>query len=261
VTAAPGGAAAPSYGGRCAGSAGPYRLILHMTALSAVLIGAPELLPALRVRAGADSDVVTFSDNHPLEALQLITKMRPPLVVLERLFAATPRGAALINRLKGDPALTNLEIRVLSHTGDYRRTVHRPTVVEASVGAAGSGGAIEGTTAAHDPSLDWHGTRRAPRVRIREGFEVHVDGNAAALVDLSAVGAQVLSGAVLRPNQNVRMLLPDEGEIVRVRALVAWAKFELPRAAGGVPRYRAGMDFRDAEAAILDALCGRNRKD
>jgi hypothetical protein len=36
-------------------------------------------------------------------------------VALERVFAATPRGAALINRISADPTLRQLEIRFVSH--------------------------------------------------------------------------------------------------------------------------------------------------
>ena len=50
--------------------------------------------------------------------------------MLERLFAATPRGAALINRIKTDPQVSQAEIRVMSHTGDYTRVVSRGAVVE-----------------------------------------------------------------------------------------------------------------------------------
>ena len=55
--------------------------------------------------------------------------------------------------------------------------------------------------------LDQRGTRRAPRVRMREGIEVLVDGNTASLVDLSTVGAQVVCTSVLKPNQRVRVTL------------------------------------------------------
>ncbi len=41
------------------------------------------------------------------------------------------------------------------------------------------------------PALDQKGTRRAPRVRIKDGVEVAVDGNPASLIDLSTVGAQL----------------------------------------------------------------------
>ena len=36
-----------------------------------------------------------------------------------------------------------------------------------------------------------------------------VDGNPAALVDLSTVGAQVVSPTVLKPNQRVRVVLGE----------------------------------------------------
>ena len=59
----------------------------------------------------------TFSDHEALEALEAITSRRPSVIAFERLFAATSRGAALINRIKADPALHRAEIRVVSHDG------------------------------------------------------------------------------------------------------------------------------------------------
>ena len=74
-----------------------------------------ELLDALRESAAGGGEVLTFSDNEPLKALEAITARRPNVIALERLFAATSRGAALINRIKADPALAGAEIRVVSH--------------------------------------------------------------------------------------------------------------------------------------------------
>ena len=48
--------------------------------------------------------------------------------------------------------------------------------------------------------LDQTGTRRAVRFRIRSRVNVLVDGNNASLVNLSTVGAQVVSPTVLKPN-------------------------------------------------------------
>src|SRR6188768_2668763 len=91
-----------------------------------VLIGAADLLPGLRERAGAvNGEVLTFADVDALSALEAITKRRPGVVALERMFAVTPRGAALINRIKNDPALRQSEIRVLEHDSDYQRIVPR----------------------------------------------------------------------------------------------------------------------------------------
>ena len=43
------------------------------------------------------------------------------------------------------------------------------------------------------PPLDKRGTRRSPRYAIAGAVEVIVDGNRATLVDLSTIGAHVLS--------------------------------------------------------------------
>src|SRR6478609_572376 len=97
---------------------------------AALVIAAENLMPALRERVKVDGEILAFSDSEPIQALQAIMEERPGLVVLERLFAATPRGAALINRIKSDPQLANAEVRVMSHTGDYSRQVSKPSKVE-----------------------------------------------------------------------------------------------------------------------------------
>jgi CheY-like chemotaxis protein len=232
---------------------------------SAVVIGASELLDALKTSAGVGG-ALAFPDTQPLQALQAITEQRPALVVLERLFAATSRGAALINRIKSDPSLTQTEIRVLSHTGDYARVIARPAgAAEAPAAAVGKAGAapvavappVNQAPAGEAPRpLDWHGTRRAPRVNVRDGVEMQIDGDAAVLVDISVIGAQVLSGASLRPNQRVRVALQQDEGPIRFRASVAWAKFELPKS-GGAPKYRAGLEFVDADQAALTRYCER----
>jgi len=137
---------------------------------STVLIGATDVMPALREQLEGGADALSFADSEPLEALKAITAHRPPLIVLERLFAATPRGAALINRIKSDPSLTHVEVRVVSHSGDYVRTVSRPAPVAATAPALSAiePAAPAAVTEPAEPNpLDWHGTRRAPRVRVR----------------------------------------------------------------------------------------------
>lgn len=222
-----------------------------MSAPCTVVIGSPELLPALRERVGAAGDVLTFSDQDPLRALEAIVAHRPQIVAFERLFAATSRGAALINRIKADPSLTQAEIRVVSHDSDYVRVSPRPRHTP-----GGAAVAVE-IPATREQPLDWRGTRRAPRVRITDGIEVMVDGNTAMLVDLSAIGAQVISPVVLRPNQRVRMALTDDVAVVRFNASVTWASFGMT---SGMPRYRAGLEFADADGAAVTAFGERHKK-
>jgi hypothetical protein len=227
--------------------------------MPAVVIAASNLMPSLQDRLAEDGELLPFSDTEPIQALQAILEQRPSLIVLERLFAATPRGAALINRIKTDPQLGHAEVRVMSHTGDYTRVVSKPAVQEApaAVGAAGAPSSAP-EEAMEAPRLDWQGTRRAPRHRVRNGVEIQLDGNPASVVDLSVVGAQVLSPTILRPNQKVRVSIPHDDFVMRFRGAIAWAKFELPRASAP-QRYRAGVEFTDADAAAVDAFCSKNR--
>ncbi len=234
--------------------------------MPAVVIAATNLMPSLRDRLEGEGDLLTFADTEPIQALQAILEQRPSLIVLERLFAATPRGAALINRIKTDPNLGHAEVRVMSHTGDYTRQVAKPSPVEATAGAVavpgGGATAYAGTSSAAPleapRTLDWQGTRRAPRFRVRPGLEIQVDGNAASVVDVSTVGAQVISQTILRPNQKVRVSVPNDDFVMRFRGTIAWAKFELPTPAAA-PRYRAGVEFLDADTVALDHFCNKNR--
>lgn len=181
-----------------------------------------------------NSEVLTFADADALRALEAMHKRRPNVVALERLFAATPRGAALINRIKADPHLTNAEIRVVSRDADYMRVSPRPIVAE---------------------HLDHRGTRRAPRVKMAGGVEALVGGTRSVLIDLSRVGVQVVSPGGLKPKQEVRIVLRDGQGAVEGTGLVAWASFEMAESG---PRYRAGIDMNGAEASVVDAYATRH---
>jgi hypothetical protein len=236
---------------------------------AALVIAAHNLMPALRERVKVEGEILTFPDTEPILALQTIMEQRPELVILERLFAATPRGAALINRIKSDPTLSHTEVRVMSHTGDYTRQVVKPSTVTAvpagqPAAAAVAGGASHASaapaaTADAPKALDWQGTRRAPRFRVRPGVELQLDGNPAAVIDLSTVGAQVISPTVLRPNQKVRITIPLEDLQMRFRGAIAWAKFELPSPPVKAAQYRAGVEFTDADAKAIDNFTNRNK--
>jgi hypothetical protein len=205
-----------------------------------VVIGAPDFLPALSERVAAlngHGELLTFSDNEPLRALDTISKRRPKLIALERLFAVTPRGVALINRIKADPALRDSEIRVLEHNSDYSRIVPRPAAVL-------------------PPAIDQRGTRRAPRVRIADRVTLIVDAKIATLIDLSTVGAQVVLSAGLKPNQQTEVAFNDGVTRFKCMATVVWMAFEMTDAGS---RYRAGLDFVDADAAAIDAFAQRHK--
>ena len=168
-----------------------------------ILIAPAEHIGGLQEQRGLKG-AKTFVDTEAHLALEHITSERPQIVALEREFATSRRGVALVNRIKGDSSLANTEIRIVF-------------------------------------------SRRAPRFSVHVEMPVIIDGNPARIVDLSMLGAQVISTTSLRPNQRIRVSL----EGLRFNAAVAWATFELPVEG---PRYRAGINFQDANAAVITRL-------
>src|SRR5947207_14252698 len=155
-----------------------------MSVTCTVIIGAAQHLDSLKQRAGGDGEVLTFIDDHVLAALAAITAKRPQIVMLERLFAATSRGAAFINRVKADPALDSVEIRIVSHDGSYSRVSPRrppfnplgtsaikPPAQPARLAPAPS---VTVAPPAAAPQLDKRGTRRFKRIRLHAGTEVQL---------------------------------------------------------------------------------------
>ncbi len=216
-----------------------------------VLIGPPDALPGLQERLDPSADIQTFADSDALEALDHIIRTKPTLVALQDEFADSSRGQALINRIKDDGSLIECEVRVMARNAAQNR-------VAVKRGSHGGGAAVA-VDEQPKPALDQKGTRRAPRVRIKDGVEVVIDGNPAALVDLSKVGAQVVSPTILKPNQRVRVAFGDTKAPVKCAGAIAWAAFEMPK--GQPTRYRAGIDFgTTADAPGIDAFAEKNKK-
>jgi hypothetical protein len=216
-----------------------------------VLIGPADSLPALQERLDPTAEVQTFTDSEALEALDHIMTAKPDLVTMQDEFAETSRGVALINRIKDDPTLSQCEVRIMAKNAAQNRV------------AVKRGGQTGGAAVAVDepkPALDQKGTRRAPRIRIKDGVEVAVDGNPAALIDLSAVGVQIVSPTILKPNQRVRVVIGDGKTPIKCAGSIAWAAFEMPK---GMPtRYRAGVDFgTTADAQAIENFAKKNKKD
>jgi hypothetical protein len=226
-----------------------------------IVIGPAEHLPALQAR-GVVGQTSAFDDTDALGALDAITDQRPDVVLIEHGFAETPRGLALIKRLKADPTLAACNIRVVAPDGrdaplaDRERASRGVPTSPAAAAVAAAPAAAPATTPATAPAttpqalatLDQRGTRRAPRAVMPEGLDVQIDGNPATLVNLSPLGAQVISPTSLKPSQRIRFTLPDTTQTTRCRATVVWAAFEIPQ---GLARYRAGIEFVDADQAIV----------
>jgi len=98
--------------------------------------------------------------------------------------------------------------------------------------------------------------RQARRVPIHDGVSVLLNGVASALVDLSTLGAQVVSPTAVYPNRSVRIVLPlDEGDL-SCNARIVWARIE-PQQDAAV-RYRAGLEFTEADKAAVELFVTRH---
>ena len=218
-----------------------------------VVIAPADLMGALTERLRAmPGEMVTCPDNDIPHAIDVVLERRPTRVALERLFAATSRGAALLTRLKADPALVDVEILIVSHDSDYSRVSVRRVLGDPSK-------AVSTAVATPARALDRRGTRRSTRAAMLESVEILVDGNQARLIDLSTIGAQVISTAVLKPNQRVRISMVDERVTLRALALIVWANFELPQGSP-TPQYRAGIEFLGGDTDGIAEYLTRHRR-
>jgi hypothetical protein len=189
-----------------------------------VLIASPEHLSALQ--QGDLCDALAFSADDTLAALEAIKCQRPGMIAVEDLYAASSRGRALLARVEADPALRDCHVRTVTHVNE---------------------GAVP---------LPMTGTRRAPRFKVVDGVKVRIDGSPAALVNLSVIGAQVISPTVLRPNQRGKFAFLDEVEKTKAMPCsIAWASIEIVE---GTLRYRAGVEFSNPDTTTVQRFIDAN---
>ena len=189
-----------------------------------VLIASPAHLSALQ--HGDLADALAFSGDDTLAALDAIKRGCPRVIAVEDLYAASARGRALLARVEADPALRDCHVQIVSHPA-------------------------EGAT-----PVPMTGTRRAPRFKVVDGLQVRLDGSPAALVNISVIGAQVISATVLRPNQRGKFALFDKADKTKpMPCSVAWASLEIVE---GSVRYRAGVEFADPDTTTVQRFIDAN---
>lgn len=211
----------------------------------AIVIADAIRLRDIRNASPFTSRVLYFSDSNLVSAFESIRAHEPGVVALETHFAHTPEGRAFVDRLRWLATWVS-EVQLLSFAkGEWSISV--------------LGAATPGVVAA--PATQTTNTRRVPRFPLVDPLAMKVDGQPTSLIDMSVMGAQVLSMPQLRPSQRLKITLPDEGgSLHTVSAWVAWSAFEIPAHALR-PYYRAGVEFTDAAAQMLDDYCKRHCSD
>jgi len=215
-----------------------------------VLIARAELTPALRERLENDPNVIVFGSTETARALEVIAERRPCVVALERLFAETAGGTDFLASVRGMPHMIESELRLLQDEGtDVPVLLRRQHTASGRIAIATTSQVL----AVRDP-------RRAPRYSVVEGVTAVVNGEPAALVNVSVSGAQVLARDILRPTQHVRVALPDQNDEIRLRATIAWSMFEQCRQTKST-HFRAGVEFHDGNTGALQNFCLSHRRD
>jgi len=218
----------------------------------------------LLIRAGLplSGRVTWFTSGNLFAAHASIQMHHPKVIAVEAVFAETPSGQEFLERIER-LAIRGSAIQLVVRTqGKWATTPYAGQLATAESQAVAAAGSTERPVAV-DPRLavaaqtKGANTRRASRFRILESLNAVVENGQATLVNISTLGAQVVSQPALKPTQKVKIMLPDTDEMIHLTAHVAWARFEQPQP-GTAPHYRAGMEFTDAAQEILEDYCRRH---
>lgn len=198
-----------------------------------------------------------FTIGNLASAMESIRAHQPKLVAVDALFAQTPPGVAFVDRVE-KLAIADGDIRLIARLEGRWVTTPRGSgtgkvvASELAVAAASAPAVVRASApavvAAQMVALN---TRRAPRFLLRDSLDAVVENGSASLVDISVLGAQVVSQPVLRPNQKIKIALPDTGDMLHVAAHVAWSTFEKPKLVTDA-HYRAGIEFTGAAREALE---------
>jgi hypothetical protein len=232
-----------------------------MTSGICVVVADSTRLPAIRDGLRLPVRAVYFTSGSLASALEGIRTNQPKLVAVDAVFAQTPQGIAFVERVEKMPG-AEADIRLIVKLEGRWVTAPRNTPIAAARASApvavpapkpvvvvAPAPKVVAAVVSTEPTPA--STRRAPRFLVRDPLNAVVENGSASLVDISVLGAQIVSQPMLRPNQKIKLALPDMGETLTVTALVAWSMFEVPKLETKA-HYRAGVEFTGAAQQALE---------
>jgi PilZ domain len=225
-----------------------------MPAELTIVIADVTRMAAIRAGLPFSGRVLQFTNANLGSALEAIQKHAPKVVAVDATLVQTQQGLGFIKRVE-NLMVPGSAIRLIVHGNGAWTTIARdaqPVKEEAPVVRAPASPARPAVVAAPKTGAN---TRRAPRFPLLDSLDASVEGGQASLVNISVLGAQVVSRPVLRPGQTVKIALPDAEETLRLTAHVAWSMFQ--QTSEGTAVYRAGIAFTDAAAETLEDYCRR----
>jgi len=202
-----------------------------------------EMLAALGETLEGDQNVVVIDGTDRARALEILQERMPKVVAVDRCFLETRAGREFATCLRDASALQGLDLRMFSPLH-----IRKPNGVSARA-----------LIAAASQPLPVGLSRRVPRVPMADHVAAVANGSSLVVVDLSVLGAQVISPGVLRPNQQIAMRLLENANELRLRAAIAWSVFEQSRVTREA-YYRAGLEFTVADPQALERYCRENQR-
>ena len=216
----------------------------------AVVVADASRLAAIRESVQLPGRLLHFNSGSVASAMESIRAYQANVVAVDAVFAQTPAGVAFIERVEALDMFGTAVKLIVQVEGRWivapRGAAVQPPLVAPVRQAPTAPKAVVTAAPAAVSS-----TRRVPRFPVLEPLDAIVESGRASVVDLSVLGAQVVSVPVLRPRQKIKIGLPDNDDVVNVVAQVAWSTFE--RSPFEVePHYRVGIEFAGDAQQVLE---------
>lgn len=238
-----------------------------------VVVADSSRMAAIRQGIRFPGRVMHFTPGTVGSAMEAVRNYQPRTIAIDAVFGQTPMGVAFMDRIDALGIAGSSIKFIVEHEGRWITASRRgaavpppaPTETPAliPVREAIDTQAIETaapplTVAIADVAEDTapaapavSSTRRAPRFQVQGPVAALVENGRASVIDMSALGAQLVSLPALRPNQRILVSLQDENVSLNVIAQVAWSSFERPTR-DAEPYYRAGIEFAGPSRDALE---------
>src|SRR4051812_36780733 len=216
--------------------------------LLTVVVADPQRMTALRDGLPTPGRVLRYPTSNLSSVFESIRANQPGLIILDALFLQTPAGHGFVERIH-QLALPKVVLQAaMFERGHWTMTSIDKQPPPPAVPQN------QRVVAVRDAGLE---TRRVPRYLFRDLAEALAEGSSIKIVNLSVLGAQIISHPLMRPSQKLKLALPDDTTALQLTASVAWSVFEKPSDAPA-PHFRVGMEFNDAVRESLEDYCKRH---
>lgn len=210
-----------------------------------------------------------FTPGSVGSAMEAVRNYKPRTIAIDAVFGQTPMGVAFIDRVDALGIAGSTIKLIVEHDGRWITAARHgapapmvvlpdppepaplPTPAQVTVPPPPITAAVAAAAREPGPSGAVSSTRRVPRFAMQGSVDALVESGRASVIDMSMLGAQLVSIPALRPNQRIMVGLPDDHVTLNVIALVAWSSFERPTREVE-PYYRAGIEFTGPSRDALE---------